>query len=359
MFTPRTPRHAHPQHATSHRRRARHAAALTAPQAARPTTLQHRDLRDRLAHARFSVTLALCVALVAAGNAAVDLGHGGRASLAQTESANIVRVSDVADTYVSYAGAKTQNYGSETRITTSNAAGKPAPTSALFGGTPRGASNAGGVAAMDSDYGPAKVVRLFWSGGARTSTVTDRRVVGSIKTVDSDTAAWASKTWRWTYMHEIDSKIKKGQYTLAAWRSKMESLVALKVPGLSVILTANAFDNPSKNPSDYLVPGVTHLGVDFDGISQSAGYHDYSKELSAVVAFTKTHNLTWGVGEFGANRASNDPSGTARAAWLKNWAGKFAAAGAEYVLLWENNSQAGSDFTTSAETAAVRELLAK
>jgi hypothetical protein len=159
--------------------------------------------------------------------------------------------------------------------------------------------------------------------------------------------------------HEIDSKIKKGVTTLAAWRSSMASLVARKVPGLSVILTADAFCERGEEPSDYLVPGVTHLGVEFDGISSSTGYHDYSKELTAVEAFSKAHHLTWGVAEFGANRAGDDPNGTARAAWLTTWGLRFAAAGAEYVCLWEIDSEAGSDFTTAAETAAVRLLFAR
>jgi hypothetical protein len=235
----------------------------------------------------------------------------------------------------------------------------PVPAAAFFGDTPRGYSDAAGVSTMDANYGPANVVRLFWSGTAGVSPAPDRRVVGSIKTINSGTAAWASTMWRWTYQHEIDSKIKKGLMTLPEWRAGMDSLVALNVPGLSVVLTADAFVNPTKNPSDYLVPGVTHLGVDFDGISQSTGYHDYSRELAAVQAFTQAHGLTWGVAEFGANRASNDPDGSVRAAWLQTWGGRFAAAGAEYVCLWENNSQTGSTFTTAAENAAVRELFTR
>ncbi len=246
-----------------------------------------------------------------------------------------------------------------TTVAPSSSSTVPAPASAFFGDTPRGASDAAGVSTMDSNYGPADVVRLFWSGAAGASPAPDRRVVGSIKTINSGTAAWASTMWRWAYQHEIDSKIKKGLMTLPQWRAGMDSLVALHVPGLSVVLTADAFVNPSKNPSDYLVPGVTHLGVDFDGISQSSGYHDYARELAAVKAFTQAHGLTWGVAEFGANRAANDPDGTARAAWLQTWGGRFAAAGAEYVCLWENNFQTGSTFTTAAENAAVRELFTR
>jgi hypothetical protein len=235
----------------------------------------------------------------------------------------------------------------------------PPPSLMLFGDTPRSASTVAGVAQIDAVYGPANLVRLYWSGAAGVSPVSDRDVVGSFKTVTAGTAAWARTMWRWAYLHEIDSKIKKGQATLPEWQATMTQLAALKVAGLSVIVTADAFVNSSKNPADYLVDGVTHWGIDFDGISSSAGYHDYSRELAAVEKFTKAHGLTWGVPEFGANRAGNDPSGTARADWLKTWAARFAAAGAEYVCLWEFATQAGSEFTTAAETAAVRSLLTR
>jgi hypothetical protein len=228
----------------------------------------------------------------------------------------------------------------------------------VVGNTPRTSSTRTGVAAIDETYGPSKVVRLFWSGLPGESPTIDRPVVGSFKVMSPGTTAWARTMWRWAYQHEIDSKIAKKQATLAQWRFDMGLLALLGVSGLSVILTADAFVNPTKRPADFLVAGVTHLGVDFDGISSSAGYHDYSRELAAVVAFAKANGLTWGVPEFGANRAGNDPSGNARAAWLTAWTRRFADAGAEYVCLWEFNAQAGSTFTTPAEIAAVRALLA-
>ena len=127
----------------------------------------------------------------------------------------------------------------------------------------------------------------------------------------------------------------------------------------AVCLTGWAFDPKSGvDPSTFLVPGVTHLGVDFDGISSTSGYHDYTVALANVVAFCAKHGLTWGVPEFGANRATNDLTGDVRAQWLLSWAAKFRDAGAEYVCLWEQTSQAGSCFTTPAEVATVRAMLA-
>jgi hypothetical protein len=232
------------------------------------------------------------------------------------------------------------------------------PPSTLFGDTPRTGSNPTGIAAIDAQYGVPDVMRLFWSKGAGPLPVNDgRRIVGSIKVIDGNTKPWADQVWRWTYQHEIDSKIARKLITLGEWKPSMQQLAALDTTGLSVILTADCFVNPKKDPADYLIPGVPRLGVDFDGISQSGGYHDYSRELAAVEAHAKKYGLTWGVGEFGANRAANDTDGSQRAKWLLDWARRFADAGAEYVCLWEQNGQHGSDFDTPAETAAVRQLL--
>jgi hypothetical protein len=230
------------------------------------------------------------------------------------------------------------------------------PASTLFGDTPRTGSNPTGVASIDAVYGVPKVMRLYWSRGAGPLPVKDgRKIVGSLKVIDANTKAWADQVWRWSYDHEIDSKVKKGLITLDEWRATMTDLVKLGTTGLSVIVTADCFAG-RKNPADYLIPGVVHWGVDFDGISGNT-YHDYSKELAAVVAFTQKYGLTWGVGEFGANRAPADTDGTLRAKWLLDWAQRFKNAGAEYVCLWEQNGQHGSDFDTPAEIAAVRQLL--
>jgi hypothetical protein len=229
----------------------------------------------------------------------------------------------------------------------------------LFGDTPRTASTAAGVAAVDADYGVAgEVIRLYCSTALAAPAVTDRKVIGSFKTMPGSTANFGAY-WRLFYQHEINSKVKKGAITLLQWQKDMAVLAALNLPGLGVCLTAYCFDPASgQNPADYLVPGVTHLGVDFDGISGGTSYHDYSAALKAVVAFAKAHGLTWGVPEFGANRLTNDADGSGRAAWLTYWAGKFQQSGAEYVCLWEYETQTGSTFTTPAEVATVRTMLA-
>lgn len=232
----------------------------------------------------------------------------------------------------------------------------PPPTPAsktVVGATPLAASNDAGVREVYSIFGGPFGLRLFYSGDLAVPPAVSNGTfrVGSCKTDNATSVNNGHLYDRVAFDHEIDSKIKKGQTTLALWQASMKKFQG--VPGLSVILTADCFVNKSKNPADYLIPGVKYLGVDFDGISGDT-YHDYSKELANVVAFVKAHNLTWGVAEFGANRAPSDTDGSKRAAWLQHWLDQFKAAGAEYVMFWANNSFPGSPFSKPAEIQVVK-----
>lgn len=235
----------------------------------------------------------------------------------------------------------------------------PAPpvVRTLFGDTPRAACNAAGLAEIDSAYDAGTVVRWYFTG-APGAIPTDRKVIVSFKTLMPATGlASLNGALRRFWMHEIDHQIlvtPKPPILLPAWKIGMQAM------GLTdICLTADCFVNPNKNPADYLVPGVTHVGVDFDGISGGTAYHDYSAALAAVVKFCTAHGLTWGVPEFGTDRQGWDGDGSARAAWLISWAGKFRAAGAEYVCVWEQTAkQPLSTFTMAAERTAVRAILA-
>lgn len=232
----------------------------------------------------------------------------------------------------------------------------PPPKRTKFGDTQRSVS--GGLAEVDKAYGgPGATARVYFTG-APGQIPPDRAVIASFKQAQTTAAGLASLALaeRRFYFHEIDHQERitpKAPITRAQWKTDMIAM------GLTdVCLTADCFVNTAKNPADYLVDGVTHIGVDFDGISGGTSYHDYSKALAAVIAFCDAHGLTWGVPEFGTDRQTWDTDGSGRAAWLIYWAGKFRAAGAEYVCVWEYSAQPGSLFTAAAEITAVRALLA-
>lgn len=223
----------------------------------------------------------------------------------------------------------------------------------FIGSDTRNSSSAADVANTDAIYGVSRVIRLYSTGSLTAPAVTDRKQVGSFKSLTGVTKAKLDAYSFVFYQHEIDSKVKKGQITLAKWKSDMSTLQKLGSSRLSVCLTADCFVNPSKNPDDYIIPGITHYGVDFDGISSDTGYHDYSQALTKVKAWATLHSFTIGVPEFGANRAANDPDGEGRSEWLRTWVRQFQLANFEYVCFWEYSGQSGSLFDSAVETATV------
>jgi hypothetical protein len=240
----------------------------------------------------------------------------------------------------------------------------PPPQPTKFGNTPRGTSNAAGVAAVDAIYGPGAAIRLFHNTTLPAPDVTDRFTVGSFKTM----TGYATHLPEWDrvfYMHEADKKISDGLISLSQWQSDMADIVSWAasngcpdVPG--ICLTGWCFDAASGlNPADYLIDGVTHLGVDFDGISgNSTTYHNYDTVLSNVVDFADDHGLTWGVPEFGTNKAAVDTTDSYRAAWLRKYANHFKIYGAEYVCAWEQTGTTGSTFAADATLNTVATILA-
>lgn len=241
----------------------------------------------------------------------------------------------------------------------------PPPSGMHFGSsTVTGApSSATEISTMDSKFGvTVPVIRNYW-GGAVSLPIPDasRRFVGSFKAISStaNMTTWMAGMYRSFYIHEIDSKVHKGEATIAGWQADMATLKKIGDPGFGVCVTADCFVNSGKNPSDYLVPGITHWGIDFDGLSPHSGstYHDYTKELNAVKKFVAANGLTWGVPEFSADRAPGDPTGVNRAAWINNWSSQFIAAGCEYITWWETTGQPLSVASTTAEINALNALM--
>lgn len=237
---------------------------------------------------------------------------------------------------------------------------KPAPPPCRAGGTPRGPSNSAGVTAMDGAYGgAASVSRLFYPGalGAVPAPATDGRLlIASFTAMDALTPGVAAPFGWLTLDHEINRK------TVPTWSSDMAKLQAIAPGRVCVILTAGAFEQPDFMTAlkPYILPGITHIGVDMDGVSFPDHYHSYGPAVTNVVAFCKAYGLTWGVAEHGAKRALNDPDGSGRAAWLTSNVRTFRDAGAQYCCLWEQDGPKwpGMAFTTPIEVATVSTIFA-
>lgn len=277
------------------------------------------------------------------------------ALIAEAEAGSVAALSQV-DTLTGQLTATEQ----QNQLLTAELAAATATQPTLIGTAAWEGSTAKDIADMDAKFGAKPpVTRLYWPNAPGQSPVTDgRKVVGSYKTpvAAGPASAWSEEMWRRFFQHEIDSKIVKDTYTLPAWQAEMTAQLELNIPGLGVCLTADCFTNKKKNPDDYLIDGVTHLGVDFDGVSNATTYHSYLSTITTVAAYAKDHGLTWGVPEFGANRDTSDTTGTVRAAWMALTIGAFVKAGAEYVCWWESSGQAGSTATTPAEIATLSAL---
>lgn len=232
----------------------------------------------------------------------------------------------------------------------------PPPSKVLYGSDGAIGSNPAAVAAADAKWGTTTpVFRWFDPGPPSVVPDTKHQYVMSCKTLNPSLMATNyANAFRSVYVHEIDSKVHKGQMTAAQWQSDMAKLVAAKVPNLCVILTAYCF--VTGNPEDYVVPGVKHFGVDLDGIS-GWPYHDYTREIGLVKAYCAKHGMDWGVGELGANQAPQDPNDTFRGGWLVKTAQQAAAAGASWVCLWEYSGQSGSELKQAASIGAWQALV--
>lgn len=229
-----------------------------------------------------------------------------------------------------------------------------------FGNTPRLAENSNGITDEDNFYGVSSSIMRWFCPTVLTSPPSNsRRFVVSCNDITGLTAAAANAYWRFCIKHEIDSQIAKGQANLPDWKDDMATAVALGIPGLTISLTADCFENAKKNPEDYVVPGVKYLMVDFDGISPSAtGYHNYLGTLAKVIAFARKHSYIVGIGECGTNLGTFDKDGSLRAAWIRALAYAFDQTGLiEYCLFWESNGQAGSDFLDAPSRFTIAALM--
>lgn len=239
------------------------------------------------------------------------------------------------------------------------------PSGTLQGGCIR--STAGGRAQLDTLYGGAPQVERIYSTGPASALLmpTDGRfTVVSFKSMPTGSDHLAiDKADVAFYQHEINAKDAKyragkpGGFPRASWLDDMGKMTT----DVGICITANGLVDPAQDIASFIPKGWSgHMGVDFDGISNTDRYHDYSPELAAWEKFLAAHPeiTSWGVPEHSANRAASDPTGAARAKWLLGNTRRFMDLGALYACVWESDDQVGSTFTTPIEVATVGALFA-
>jgi len=159
-----------------------------------------------------------------------------------------------------------------------------------------------------------------------------------------DTAPRGRGIW-WSYYHEPEDQIARGQFTAAQYRAAWRHIWALAGsagnPDLhaTLILMCYTLDPASgRTFSDYY-PGsafVDTLGFDcYNTALRSAGYVSPVTEFSAVLRVSAALGKPFGIAELGSQLVAGD-RGTGRARWLRTCAGFLDAHGAQWVTYFDS-----------------------
>lgn len=258
-------------------------------------------------------------------------------------------------------------------------------TTAPVGGVKYGVSaSSAELASKDSRFGTIAVTRRFNAGnpaqnltGGRSYHVSFKGtpatvLSGSLDATHTNFFTYlnnlsGNSTIYWTYYHEPEDNIQGGAFTFAQYRQAFARIAALpgarttKVKSALCLMAWTLRSASGRNWRNYYPEGSCDiLTWDYDGIDPSGG--QYSKfsvnNLPQTLAAASETGLPWAIAEFGSNRDNtNDPSGTARAAWFRSETSAYAAASTPplYVCLFEANGFPGYDLNTY-ETSTWRSI---
>lgn len=166
--------------------------------------------------------------------------------------------------------------------------------------------------------------------------------------------------------HEIDKKVRDGVFSRSNGIGRKNKFYdVVKTLYGNRVLVANTLTGWEADPDNSRTDGditpwadvdADLLGIDLDGIKPSSRtYPGYLDEIGPVHDFLTSSRADlytgWAVPEFGAPRASGDPSGTIRAAWHNTCLNRYRVEGCSYVTAYEYNSTPGYAITTAAEVA--------
>jgi hypothetical protein len=224
----------------------------------------------------------------------------------------------------------------------------------------------------ESIIGTMHAVRVYYSGAPAAwpgnAGNVDRTVIVSFKfnpsqilngSEDSAMRSWFANAPRdrdiyWVYYHEPEDDIAAGAFTAADYRAAWARLAGLAKqannPRLHATLVLMQWTLSSSSGRNWLnyYPGsnvIDVLGWDVYNLEFKKGagdYEDPNKLLAPVIAASNSVGKPWGVAELGGAKINTDPSGSARAAWLKQLTSIMTSNHALWVtyfdLDWENGS---------------------
>jgi hypothetical protein len=201
-------------------------------------------------------------------------------------------------------------------------------------------------------------MRLFTPTGAGPPTLPNIRVIswsnkppllGTSYVKPRITMPTHAKTLVWTPWHEIDSRVARGEVAMADYMTLMDQIASQRRPvgvKLGIITTAWGITPGGGNRDwrQYEHDAATEWGADFDGMyATSTSYpNDIYLRTLDVLDDIRSAGYRISVPEFGAPLAGWDPTGTARAEWMLEWAERFADFGMHYVCLFDHTNEAYS-----------------
>lgn len=161
------------------------------------------------------------------------------------------------------------------------------------------------------------------------------------------------------WMHEMDSKYRKGQISLAdgiAGKSRFYDAVKAVRSDIKIVATYTGWLFEALDPTPYSAVKADWLGIDLDGVDANSGgvYPPWNTSMGNIQTWTdRMGYFGWCVPEFGSPRHSTDPTGANRGAWMQVMADRCYERGSQYVAAFEYPT-GGADFnlTTAAELAA-------
>ncbi|HET8662202.1 MAG TPA: hypothetical protein VFM55_24865 [Micromonosporaceae bacterium] len=213
------------------------------------------------------------------------------------------------------------------------------------------------VARQDAAYGtpvPMPISRVFYRGAVQpwpgNAGLSRRPVVVSFRYLPRDVLAGradaALRDWFahapsydvwWSYSHEPEDNIARGEFTAADYRAAWQRISGIakayapatgRLHSTLILMCYTMNPNSHRNWLSYYVPTAqSTIAFDcYNHASKQGRYGDPRNIFKPVTDWSAANpSIPWGISEFGSVKVSTDIDGSGRAAWLRS-VGRFLAA---------------------------------
>ena len=234
----------------------------------------------------------------------------------------------------------------------------PAPTGTLYGSSlsTRGQTLIQAVSGVDALFGRADVVRHFSPGmpldwqSKNAQLLSDRTLITSFKVAPAEIVSgkhdaffknWfatapSDQTIYWSYFHEPEDNINKGEFTeaqyRAAWKHLAEIEQAACQPNMHATLILTEWTMNPNSKRDYRVYDAGHEYVKVLAFDPYNGIYDTDRDfyespeslLGPIAEKMEADGRPWGIAEIGSRLVIGDPNGAGRAKWFAD-IGRYTA----------------------------------